>query len=54
MIPLHRLRPLALCLAGAATLAGLSWAPAAWAQGRAAAPRVVATPGDHIVSVVNR
>lgn len=48
------LRPLALCLATAAALVGLAWASAATAQGRQAAPRVVATPGDHIIAVVNQ
>lgn len=47
MTAAHLLRPVALVVALAAT--GL-----AFAQGRVAAPRVVATPGDHIVAVVNQ
>lgn len=50
-----RLRPLATaCLTVAlAALACAATLPAA-AQGREIAPRVVATPGDHIVAVVNQ
>lgn len=50
-----RFRPLATaCLTAAmAGMACVAALPAA-AQGRVAAPRIVATPGDHIVAVVNQ
>jgi peptidyl-prolyl cis-trans isomerase SurA len=54
MNALHRLRPLAICLATTATLLAAGWSTVATAQGRQAAPRIVATPGDHIVAVVNQ
>jgi peptidyl-prolyl cis-trans isomerase SurA len=54
MNALHRLRPLALCLATTATVLAGGWSTVAGAQGRQAAPRIVATPGDHIVAVVNQ
>jgi peptidyl-prolyl cis-trans isomerase SurA len=47
----HRYRPIAVVLAALACCAAI---PPAAAQGRVAAPRVVATPGDHIVAVVNQ
>jgi peptidyl-prolyl cis-trans isomerase SurA len=54
MTSLHRHRRLALALATAAALGGAGWTGGAAAQGQAAAPRVVTTPGDHIVAIVNQ
>ena len=58
MTALHRFRPLpirlAIGLALAASLGGGLWPPAAMAQQRQVSPRVVATPGDHIVAIVNQ
>ena len=58
MTALHRFRPLpirlTIGLVMATSLGGGLWSPDAMAQQRQVSPRVVATPGDHIVAIVNQ